>query len=90
MHEINRRKGIVLFLLLFVIPPLLAQPFRQEIIAIVSLPEPTLWQSLAMFGSQIIMFALAAWAWNQRKRIKHLEREVAREKYRDPTRGIEQ
>ena len=81
MRKIGLKKGVALFLLVFVLPGFLAQPFRQEIIAVVSLPQPTAWQSLSMFLSMILVATLAIYAYNLRQRMKELERERYRAEY---------
>jgi hypothetical protein len=81
---ISALKALVGFLLLFVLPPLLLQPLRPALVAL-PLPEPTLWQSFGLFLGQILVFTVAVWGWNQRQRVKELERELARAKY---TRGM--
>lgn len=87
MSKISLRKGITLFLLVFVVLPIAAQPLRPMLVGL--LPEPTLWQSLSMFLSTGLIAGLAGYAWNLREKTKRLERQVEREKYREPTRGIE-
>jgi uncharacterized membrane protein len=87
MNEITARKGVVLFLVLFIAPAIAAQPFRAELMAIVGNP---VWLSAInnLLGAAIIT-GLAIYAWNQRQRIKDLEREVERTKYRTQNSGIE-
>lgn len=81
MRQISLRQGIVIFVGVFILPAIAAQPFRSEIVAIVPLAEPTLWQSVSSLIGSAIVVGLAVYAWNQRKRIQELEREVERQKY---------
>ena len=82
MNEIGLKKGIVLFFLVFIAPAIVAQPLRPAIVNLVALPEPTLWQSVSMFFSTILVAGVVIYAYNQREEIKRLEREVERERYR--------
>jgi hypothetical protein len=73
--RIRARTAVVAAVSLFVGLPLLAQPLRPAIVAL-PLPEPTLWQSAALFIGQFLIFGLVVWVWNQRQRLKEREREL--------------
>ena len=75
----------MLFLLVFIVPAIVLQPVRPMLVGL--LPQPTAWQSVSMFLSTIIITILAIYAYNLRQRIKHLEREVKRAKYRATSGG---
>jgi hypothetical protein len=81
MRQISLKQGIGIFVLVFILPAIVLVPMRTEIMAIVPLAEPTLWQSLNNLVGSAIIIGLAVFAWNQRKRIQQLEREVERQKY---------
>jgi predicted transporter len=81
MNTISLKQGILLFGLVFIAPAIVAQPFRAEIMDVVPLAEPTLWQSANLFIGSILVAALAIYAWNKRKQVQELEREVERQKH---------
>lgn len=80
MRQISLKQGIGLFLAIFILPAIVLMPFRAELMALVGTPA---WLSAMnnLLGAAIIT-GLAVYAWNQRKRIQELEREVERERYR--------
>lgn len=80
MNTISLRKGIMLFVLVFIAPAIVLQPVRPAIAGF--LPAPTLWQSATMVVSTLLVAGLAIYAYNQRQRIRELEREIERQKYR--------
>jgi predicted transporter len=80
MSKISLRNGVVLFLAVFILPAVLAQPFRAELMAIVQ--QPALVSAINNLLGAAIITGLAIYAYNKRKRVQELEREVERTKYR--------
>lgn len=69
--ELTGRRVLLAFVALFVVPPIVLQPVRPVLVDIV--PQPTLWQSVALLLGQVLLFVLAVRWWTLRQRLAALD-----------------